>query len=186
MGWLRFARPSRAHTVFFVWILAMLNLFPAGGYLMVSPLAGFGDWKEFLQGLQPVAAWKAGLTALGLVLSGLTIFVGVRTIEPLLGRAPEDRKPRARRLAWTPYVFSAVVFMLAAAFNPYGPVFIVTTALAHLGGCAWLVWLPEWIHGPRSITPDEAPALSRQRGWLAAGGATFAFLVFVLGRGIRF
>ena len=186
LAWLRFARPAAPHAVLFVWLLAMANLFPASGYLMVSPLAGFGDWKEFLGGLQARGAWTAGLTLAGVALSCATLFAGVRGLEPLLGPGPRERKPRARRLCWTPYVVAGLVFPLSALLNPLGPRFVVTTLAAHLGGCAWLAWLPEWVRGPRQDTPAAAPGLGRHRGWLSAGLAALAITLLVLGPGIQF
>src|SRR6187431_2835225 len=39
-------RPRSTHVHYALWLLAMANLFPGAGYLMVSPLGNFGDWKE--------------------------------------------------------------------------------------------------------------------------------------------
>jgi hypothetical protein len=184
---LRRAPAASPHARFFLWLLAMANLFPAGGYLMVSPLAGFGDWRDFLQGLEPSLPWRLGLTLGGVALSAASLWAGVRNLEPLLGPEAADRKPRARWLCWLPYLFAGgLTFLLSAAFNPYGRVFVLTTAAAHLGGCAWLAWLPEWVHGARRDTPAAAPEIGRHRGWLLAGACAFAFVVFVLGPGIRF
>jgi hypothetical protein len=172
---------------YFVWLLMMVNLLPGGGYLMVAPLAGFGDWKAFVAGLPHALAWKLGLTALGVALSLLALRLGVSTLEPLLPAEGPERRARARRICWLPYLaIGGGVFTLASLFNPGGPIFMLTSALAHLGGSAWLAWLPEWVPVQASAGPVERLDLPRQRGWLAVGAVAFVITVLVLGPGVTF
>jgi hypothetical protein len=179
-------RPRDPHAYYALWLMAMANLFPGSGYLMVSPFGNFGDWKEFVIGLPHPLAWRIGLTVLGAACGLLVLHVGSRLLGPLTGsgEASQTRR-RARPLAWIPYlVAGALVFPLAAFLNPYGPVFVLTTLLAHLGGSAWLVWLPEWV----SAAPgdDAPPPIGRHRGWIAAGVAATAVVIGVLGPGVFF
>ena len=107
-------------------------------------------------------------------------------MDPLLGSGEErERKRRARPLAWIPYlVAGGLVFPAAALLNPYGTAFVVTTLLAHLGGSAWLVWLPEWL---KAAPGHDAPrTIGRSAGWIVAGLAATAFVIGVLGPGIVF
>lgn len=180
------ARRRSPHLLAFVWLGLAANLLPAAGYMMVSPLAGFGDWRAFVDGLQPLLAWKLGVTVLGLLLSCASLFAVVRHVEPFLGRDVAQRKPRARRLCWVPYLCAgAVVFPLSAAQNPLGARFVLTTLLAHLGGSAWLVWAPEWVRGPRTQSVEPPLGVPAHRGWLAAGLLAALFCIFVLGPGVE-
>ena len=136
-GGLRAARPRSAHVYGFLWLAMTVNLLQAGGYLLVSPLGGFGDWKEFIVGLDAPLVWRLGLTATGLALSSLALAIARATVEPLLGRDPGERRRRVRALCWIPYLFvGGGVFSVAALLNPGGPVFFFTSAAAHLGGSA--------------------------------------------------
>lgn len=179
-------RPRGAHSYYALWLVAMANLFPGSGYLMVSPFGNFGDWKEFVKGLPHPLAWRIGLTLLGAACGLLVLRAGSRLLHPLVGSGDEKlRQRRARPLAWVPYlVAGGLVFPLAALLNPYGKGFVFSTLLAHLGGSAWLAWLPEWL---KAAPGDEAPpVLGRHRGWIAAGIAATVIVVAVLGPGIFF
>jgi hypothetical protein len=184
-AWLRSAKKPSAHLYYFVWLAMAINLLQGAGYLMTSPLFGFGDWKDFIKGLEHPMAWKLGLTALGVALSFAGLFAAIRTADPLLGREGPRRARRARWLCWLPYVLAGgVVFSIAAALNPAGPMFMVTSAAAHLGGTAWLAWLPAWVRRPREQAPELPLALPRHRGWITAGVIAAIVCVFVLGPAI--
>lgn len=179
------AKRRSPHLLAFVWLSLAANLLPAAGYMMVSPLAGFGDWAAFVRGLGSPLPWKLGLTLAGVALSFAALFAVVRQVEPFLGRDPSSRRPRARRLCWVPYLAAgALVFPLSAALNPHGPVYVLTTLAAHLGGSAWLAWAPEWVRGPRPDTPEPPLGVAAHRGWIAAGLAAALFCILVLGPGV--
>ncbi len=181
-AWLRAMRRPTGPLYYFVWLAMTVNLLQAGGYLMVSPLAGFGDWKEFIRGLAQPLLWRLVLTALGLVISGAALRFAVGTLEPLLGSWLEERRQRSRWLCWLPYGFAgALVFSVAALFNPGGKVFLLTSAAAHLGGTAWLAWLPAWIRPSQSAVPTTPLAIGRHHGWIAAGLVAVLVCIFVLG-----
>ena len=98
-----------------------------------------------------------------------------------MSRRPSRAPVAGRRRAYL--VVGGGVFSLAAAFNPHGPAFMLTSALAHLGGCAWLVWLPEWVRTDAQ-TGDTLGPLSRHRGFLVAGALAALVCVLVLGPGV--
>lgn len=178
---LRLRQPRSAQAFYFLWLAGIVNLFQGGGYLLTSPLFGFGDWSEFVRGLEPLWAWKIGLTLLGLLLYSASLWLGARALVPLVAGAGTDARRLARRLCWLPYlVVGGGVFSLAAAFNPHGPAFMLTSALAHLGGCAWLVWLPEWVR-PGAAAGAPLGPLARHSGWLVAGTLAALVCVLVLG-----
>jgi len=86
-------------------------------------------------------------------------------------------------LAWIPYlVTGGLVFPAAALLNPYGTAMVAATLLAHLGGSAWLVWLPEWV---KAAPGNVAPLMIRRDArWIVAGLAAAAFVIGVLGPGV--
>lgn len=124
-----------------------------------------------------------GLTAVGLVLSLLAVHQGSRLAAPLLGEEP-GRRRRVWLLCLIPYVAGGGLFVLAALFNPYGRVFMLTSGLAHFGGGAWLLWLPAWTRG----LPATSPALlvPRSWAWIGAGALSALFCLAVLGPAVRF
>lgn len=183
--WLRRTRQPPVHLFYFAWLSMTINLLQGGGYLMVSPLAGFGDWKGFLAGLESPWAWRLGLTALGLAISFAALLTARRLLEPLLGREPHQRSRRALWLCWLPYLLvGGLIFSIAAAFNPGGRVYMLTSAAAHLGGTAWLCWLPAWTKQPGPNALEPPLTLPRHAGWLIAGGIAVIVCIFVLGPSI--
>lgn len=179
--WLR----SGAAYLFF-WLAAAVNLLVAGGYLMVDPLFGFGDWGDFLAGLEPALPWRLGLTGVGVAVSLGTFFALRPPLERLLGGEERDRRRQARLLCWWPYLAAGgVVLTGAAALNAYGPRYAFTSALATLGGTFLLLWLPVAVGpAPEPAVPPRF-AVGRSPAWLLAGGAMLAFLALAFGPGIR-
>lgn len=176
---------ARPVLVYFLWLLLVLNLMSGGGYMMVDPIGGFGDWTSFLEGLEPALPLRASIIAVGIAVSVFALLYGRRTIEPFLGVT--DRKRRLRILCWGPYFIGGIAFPLSAAFNPEGRVFVITTALATLGGTAWLAWfLPFIADKPPNGASDERLGVPRSHGWMAAGLGALLFTLFVLGPSIPF
>lgn len=167
---------------FALWLIAVTHVLSGGGYLMVDPLLGFGDWTAFLETVD-VPGLRWGLVGLGLALSVLGLLVGRAWLLPWLGRDPAQRRGRSRTLCLLPYLAGAAIVPLSALLNPYGAVFAATSALSTFGGCAWLVWI-----GLDPAKRDEARtgAVERSRGWIAAGLACAIVLLALLGPGIRF
>lgn len=165
---------------YFVWLSIVANLLSGGGYMMVDPIGNFGDWSAFLEGLAP--ALRFVVIAAGIGVSLAALFWGARTIEAFIG--PRDRRRRALWLCVGPWAVGGVVFPLAALFNPGGPVFVLTSALATLGGTAWLVWLA-FLVKPQPRTSVPILELPRSLPWIAAGVVAAAIVVFVLGPGVE-
>ena len=57
----------------------------------------------------------------------------------------------------------------------------INAAAAHLGGTAWLAWLPAWIRPSQSAVPTTPLAIGRHHGWIAAGLVAVLVCIFVLG-----
>ena len=168
---------------FFAWLLFVTNLLSGGGYMMVDPLFGFGDWSAFiaLSGA-PWLRWP--LVAAGVGLSTLGLVSGRRLLLPWLGDDPATRRARSRVLGLTPYLAGATIVPLSALLNPYGPSFAATSALSTFGGCAWLVWIAL---DPLTERPEAREgAVQRAPGWIVAGLVAAALLFAVLGPSVRF
>jgi hypothetical protein len=168
-----------------LWLTAAVNLFMGGGYLMVDPLAGFGDWGAFVEGLSPLWGWRIGLTLIGVGISVATLLLLKAELQVYLGPgARADRKGIARWLCLGPYVSAGGVLLTGGALlNELGPMFAVSSAAATLGGTAWLAWMPAWIHESSGGSP--AVPVARSGIWIALGVTAVLFELLAFGPGIR-
>ncbi len=172
--------PQRPWLAFFLWLLIVVNLLSGGGYAMVDPLGGFGDWAAFLKGLQPQQPIRFSIVAAGAAVSLIGVRFGAKEIRVFMGN---DRK-RMWMLCVGPYLAGSAVLLISAIFNPYGPEFIITTALANLAGTIWLVcFLPFLVKGEVEV---EAVELPRAPVWIGAGGLAAIVVIAVLGPAIQF
>jgi hypothetical protein len=179
--------PRSGSWYYFLWLCSAVNLFMGGGYLMTSPLFGFGDWHEFVKGLRPEVVWRISLAAIGALISGGVLLLLVQLAEPLLGADLEERMWRARLLCWVPYLAAGGVLMtVSALFNSRGPIYAFSSALATLGGTAFLPWLTKWIEHPRILVSDDALSILWSWGWLAAGSIAALSSLAIFGRGVTF
>jgi hypothetical protein len=181
--WLTRGRSAAAR--YFWWLFFTANLLSGGGYMMVDPLGNFGDWKGFLEGLEPNLPLRLGIVAAGVAISLGAVFAARRRVEPFLGTTARTR--RIKPLTWAPYFSGGLLFTVAALFNPLGHVFVSTSALATFGGTAWLAWfLPFIVDKAPADAQDPPLGLPPTRGWWIAGAAAGLFTLFVLGPSIRF
>ncbi len=181
---LLFPRATTGATTYFAWLMFAVNALMGGGYLLVDPIFGFGDWTAFLAGLDGGWALKLSLTGIGL---GLTMFAFRRAsagLIPLTGTAPATAVAAARVLCWFPWAAAGGVLLTgAAALNVYGPRFAATSALATLGGTWMLVWVPSTFRRPRPSPVAASQAIDRSSGFVAGGLAATAFLLSFFGPG---
>lgn len=183
LGVIRRRRESMGTGAFFLWLLLVTNLLSGGGYLMVDPLFGFGDWTAFLALVDlPWLRWV--LVGLGVAFSVVGLVQGRRLLLPWLGVDPDTRRRRSRTLCLIPYLAGATIVPLSALLNPFGAVFAATSALSTFGGCAWMVWIA---FDPLTKRPETRTGeVERSRGWIAAGLLSAVFLLAVLGPSVRF
>ncbi|MCB9743498.1 MAG: hypothetical protein H6741_05690 [Alphaproteobacteria bacterium] len=168
---------------FFAWLLFVTNLLSGGGYMMVDPLFGFGDWTGVLESLdQPALRWV--IVGVGLALSALGLVLGRRWLLPWLGQGEAERRARSRSLVLLPYLAGATAVPLSAALNPYGLEFVFTSALSTFGGCAWMVWIAM----DPLVEAEEARVgrLPSGRGWWVGGALALLYLFALLGPSLRF
>lgn len=181
--WLRKMRGGSAHLRYFLWLLGIINFFKGSGYMLALSFASFGDWHNFLAGLEPKLTWQIGLTVFGAVIYMGTFFYAVRSIGEFLGW--ENRRRRALTLTLTPYLMGGSVNSLAAALGPGGmSAVFFSAALATFGGTWLLVWVPTAVGSSRPTTPAAPLAVTRNVGWIFLGLAGLGVYFFILGPGL--
>lgn len=183
---LRTIRRAGPRLRYFLWLLMTVNCLQAGGYLMVSPLAGIGDWRVFAQGFASPLPVRLLLTALGIAISWVTLRVAVPGLLPFVGNQPTESRRRARLLTLVPYLTGGISACLAGLLNPVGPLLIFISAIAStFGGTAWLAWLPSWIKPEHLATAPPTPLpIARSLPWIAAGTLLLILFITLLGPGI--
>ena len=181
--WLRNMQGGSAHRRYFLWLLGIINFFKGSGYMLALSFASFGDWHNFLAGLENKLNWQIGLTVFGAVIYMGTFFYAIRTIEEFLGR--ENRRRHAFALTLTPYIVGGTVNSLAAALGPGGMSAVLpSAALATFGGTWLLVWIPTAVGSPRPTTSSNQLTVARSVGWILLGLAGLGVYFLVLGPGL--
>lgn len=171
---------------YLLWLSAEVNLLQAGGYLMFSPLFGFGDWGSFVRGLKSPMAWKVGLTAAGLFLSIGALNAGIFQIDVFCGGESSLRTQQAWMLTALPYGCGALISCVAALWNPSTRRLVFSSAAAStLCGTSWLLW----VGGVAANTPPRvarAALLIPENSILILSGAiALLFWLLGLGRGLK-
>lgn len=185
MSLLRTLRRAGANTRYFLWLLAALNLFIVGGYLVFPTLLGFGDWVSFTGGLEPLIIWRVGLIALGVVVLILALWWSVRALDPFLGHGSRTRHRRANQLATVAYFVGSSISTLAGVFNPTSPqLILVSAAAASFGGTCFLVFLNVFVGRSATATPALPLSPTRSLGWLTLGVLALGVYIGVLGPGL--
>ncbi|MGH8005201.1 MAG: hypothetical protein ACRECJ_10820 [Limisphaerales bacterium] len=181
--WLRNMQGGSAHLRYFLWLLGIINFLKGSGYMFALSFASFGDWHNFLQGLEPKLPSQIGLTLVGVVIHIGTFFYAVRTIDEFLGQS--FRRWSAFALTLTPYLVGGAVNSLAAAVGPGGAEAILfSAALATFGGTWLLVWIPTAVGTPRPTTSANPLTIARNVGWILLGLAGLGGYFFILGPGL--
>ena len=181
--WLRQKKGGSPHFRYFLWLTGVINFFKGSGYMLALSFASFGDWHDFLQGLENPIVWQLGLTAFGATVYMGTFFYAIRSIEEFLGR--ENRRRCAAGLTWTPYLVGGVVNSLAAALGPGGlSAVFYSAALATFGGTWLLVWVPTAVGRPRPTTSDAPQTPDRSAVWMVLGLAGLAVYFLFFGPGL--
>jgi hypothetical protein len=163
-----------------LWAISSVNLLKAGGYLMTDPLFGFGDWTQFNATFERRGLLRAAEVTTGVGLYAGAILLERERLDEMLGDAP-GRQRRAAWLTLVPYAVGGVAVPLSAALTGRAR-FVLTAALATLGGTSALLWM--------STTIDEdghsdGRSIDRSWPWLTAGALSAAGFV-LFGRGVTF
>ena len=178
--------PDYGPSYYFLWLIAATNLFSGAGYMM-TPLFGFGDWAQGLDGLHGELWWKIGATAIGTALTFTALWLLLAPTEPLLGRGP-DRTKRKWLLTLLPYFLGAAINVGAASLTREagGRDTAMVGALAgSLGGSLFLAYLPIFfLGGAGDDTPETALSIPFDGGYVFAGAAAATVHVGLFGPGI--
>lgn len=185
IAWLGKRDRLSPHWRYFLWLFAAVNLLTAFGYLLYSGIGGIGDWSRVIAGAQPVIVYRLAMSAAG---AWLYFVVAPRLLMPaldlFLGRDPEGRVARARRLSLVPYLAGGCAMIAAGLLNPLGmKIVLISAAAASFGGTSLLAWYPAIPRAPLDTT-DAPIDLPRSLAWIVASAIVMAFFIFVLGRGI--
>jgi hypothetical protein len=183
---LRSRAPLSPRWRYFLWIFCAVNLLTAFGYLLFSGIGGIGDWARVIQGARPVWPFRLVLVVAG----GLLYFVIaprllMPALDPFLGRDPDTRVARARRLSLVPYAAGAVTLIVAGLLNPLGmKIVLISAAAASLGGTSLLAWYPAIPRPPSAYATDTPLGITRSIPWIVSAAIAMVFFVLVLGPGI--
>jgi hypothetical protein len=174
--------PARGIWSYVLWLFGATNLFHAGSYMLIGPLANFGDWASVARTLQPPLLWIISFTVLGWQL----IVVGSRLArrpqwQPLLGTEPAGRETRMQLLTRIPLAGALVVSLAAGLLSPLKPQYALVTSVVAPLVLLWLVRLPTW---PESEDPDPPVRIATSWTWLAVGVLIGLGFVLLLGPGI--
>ncbi|HJQ14511.1 MAG TPA: hypothetical protein VJ830_07170 [Anaerolineales bacterium] len=170
---------------YFFWFAMTGNFFVAAGYPLFSGVIGVGDWVNVVEGFQPAWLWRVLLAMIGFLLYGYGIWFALREMKTLIGSDSSDRRVRAFRLTFFPYLAGATVSSLGAWFNPLGAFVILTSAAAAFGGSsayAWMSqmldtkWFPEW--------SNEYVVIERSWTWIIIAAILALIHILVLGPGV--
>jgi hypothetical protein len=186
LGWLRGRASLSSRWRYFLWLFATVNLLTAFGYPLYSGIGGIGDWARVIAGARPVWLFRLALTVVG---AGLYFVAAPRllmpALDPFLGRDPDARVARARRLSLLPYFTGAATLIAAGLLNPLGmKIVLISAAAASLGGTSLLAWYPATPRAPSSQTIDPPLGITRSFPWISAAALAIALYVLVLGPGI--
>jgi hypothetical protein len=180
---------ASTHQLFFLWLLGTLGLMTATGYLLLSGIAGFGDFGVGRDGmlfeLQPEWLWRVGIAVLGFIGYMLAVVCSIRFMEQMIGGSGPNRVARAQRLSLTAYLVGGLVSVLIGLFNPQGLLIVLVSAGASsLGGTSGLAWGMQMMNRKRQST--QLPfQLLRSWGWVAAGVVVVLFYGIVFGPSIK-
>jgi hypothetical protein len=147
-------------------------------YMVLSPLAGFGDWAGFVDAYGTPSWLVAAVVGTGAALG----VVGWPIVRGELAALAGD-SATARRLVLPVYAGGAVAFALAALLGPDAAAvfgFAVALGLVGFGPLALAALLPQ--------KTREGRRLDLPRSWWWVGACGLFLLVFfaVLGPGIQF
>jgi hypothetical protein len=167
---LALAPPTDGASYYFLWLSSAVNLFQAGGYLMLGPWLPIGDFgtKAFVEDLDPRLPWQIGLSALGVAITTTSLFAVNALSEPLLGSDPAVRSHRRLALTLWPYLVGAGVVSLSGLLSRAGPEFAVSAAVANFAGTLFIAYIPlffgsDFFYPAASHRPDQALSIERTR-----------------------
>jgi hypothetical protein len=176
-------RSRNANFRFCLWLTAYVCLFANSGYLMALSLFHFGDIHGFVGGLDYEFALRLGLTALGVVLSFVTLYFAARTLDEFLGRI--QRRGRAAKLLLISYFAGSAPLILSTFLGKDGSTLALVSAIpATLGGTVMLLYTILCVGGAKTSTDPIPLTPAKSFAWYGAGVMALLIYGFVLGPGV--
>ena len=170
---------------YFLWLLAMMNLFSCAGYMMSFAFLKVGDINIIVRGLPYEIAIRTIICLVGVAMVLGVMFYAGGTLREFAGGG-EDRVRRGVTLTLVPYLAGGVVNVGASLLGvgevPLAIV-LMSSIGATFGGNFPLLWTPLMMGKPDTNAAVLTP--TRGNGWLIAGAVCFV-LYLILGHGITF
>ena len=174
---------------YYLWLNTVVNLWQAGGYLMVGPWLPVGDWGSggFLQDVHSPLGAQSALSAAGAGLTFATIPLAQWLGKPLFGVDGTSSR-RGTLLTLLPYLGGGTVVVAGSLLGRAGPEFAATAAVSTFAGTLFLAYLPLFF-GDEFWVPGEphqgsVKSIARKPGWWVVGGIVALGGVAILGPGI--
>ena len=189
---LRRFKQASPQTRCFLWLAACINLLQAGGYLMISPFLGWGDWALFLDGLSNVLVWKIVLTLLGINLWIMGFRIGISGAAKLVPPGESDAFSRLAAMVWIPYLSGGLLMTLSHALDPTHNVIGFWAALGTtFCGTFALACIPLFRLKSPSTASDTPPlpnptSFGRSLNWIGIGLAAALLTLALFGPGLHF
>lgn len=187
---LRQPQTRSANAKLLLWYFMFANWLSGTGYLMLSGIAGIGDYAVVIDGFQPVWLWRVGMTIVGVGSYLFAVFLALKVWGTIVGGQEEDEQiGRSVKIGLVLYGTSLLVTTVSGLFNPYGfgsfPVVIGIIATA--GSAFPLVWMMQWFRA-KMFEKQTGAALIVQRDWtlVVVGLVCFVLYTAVLGSTIYF
>ncbi|MCA9568633.1 MAG: hypothetical protein KC656_12360 [Myxococcales bacterium] len=169
-----------------LWLHTLVNMQQVGGYMMVGPWVGVGDWSDqgVFAGVRRPLPGKIAASATGLAITLASVPLANALGRPLW----EGDLGRKRALTWTPWLVGSSLITFSALANRAGPEFAVSAGVANFAGTLFLAYLPLFFNtppfdpaAPHSGVPQP---VRRSRAWWIAGGLVAVGAVAVLAPGV--
>lgn len=187
---LRQAQAYSAKIKLLFWYFMLANWLSGTGYLMLSGIAGIGDYAVVIDGLQPAWLWRVLMAIVGIGSYMFVVYLSLKVWGRLVGGIEEaEQIGRSVKIGLVLYGASLLVTVGSGLFNPYGfgsfPVVIGIIATA--GSAFPLVWMMQWFRA-KMFAKQTGIALVVQRDWVLIGVGLVCFVLYtaVLGSTIYF
>jgi hypothetical protein len=180
---LRQMRTAGTSLRLFVWSITAFNLLLGTGYFLFSGIAGIGDWADWMKGLSPIWAWRAGFTLLGAVSYYAAAVLLARELVKIIGTGTSPR--RMLRMMLAIYFAGGFTACAAGVRNPLGwKLVLISAAASSLGGASGLLWIPGIASRQIGKTQGEAASVPPMPALWVTAALLLAAYVWILGPGV--
>jgi len=181
---LQWKKVTGTGTRYFLWLFATFSLVIVTMNLVTNPLLGFGDWTDFLSGLEPKSIWKTVVVGTGLMLMVAGYVLTLRLWMPRL----KGQRFTLIKVTVLPVITMIVVQTMSLVKSPFAALppernHLLASVFAYIHLVLWAV-VVNLVPEPRSSDSVDAIRLPGSNTWLALGLVVLVLYVIVLGPGI--